>query len=90
MVESDWLYCGIGLPEVPKTEQSSFTMIPQLQISQHTWQLHLGHPSHECWGESEFQPHLMKLSSAWQSRALTQQLGSPLWFSLGVQTKPSP
>lgn len=27
MIESDWLYCGVGLQEVPKTEQSSFTMI---------------------------------------------------------------
>lgn len=69
MVESDWLYCGVGLQEVPKTEQSSFTMVPNCKIKNINGSCALDfNPTHAA-GEFVSHPHLMNLNPAWQSGA---------------------
>ena len=69
MVESDWLYCGVGLQEVPKTEQSSSTMAPNCKIKTINGSCALDlNPTHAA-GEFVSNPHLMNLNPAWRSGA---------------------
>lgn len=61
MVESDWLYCGIGLQEVPKTEQSNFTMIPNCKFNNINGSCALDFNPTQAAGGFVFRPHLVNL-----------------------------